>query len=68
MYYVHLFVDPEVSIVFDGDSPSNKCVALSRLLCLCLRVDFSKDQTHWKMDDSDLDKIRTTRAVGHNSG
>ena len=39
---------------------------------LSLRVVFSKDQTFyirgWKMDDSDLDKIRTTRAVGHNSG
>ena len=37
-----------------------------------LRVVFSKDQTSyirgWKLNDSDLDKNRITRANGHNSG
>ena len=33
-----------------------------------LRVVFSKDQTHWKLDDSDLGENFSRHAVGHNSG
>ena len=35
---------------------------------MVLRVVFSKDQTHWKLDDSDLGENFSRRAVGHNSG